>query len=88
MGGLIILPLMMFAGLPFIPESPVWYILKNRREEAETSLRRINQDTTDYDPAGDLRTLEETKRVEEQHAEESSWRSLVADPIERRKILY
>ncbi|KAF4472355.1 hypothetical protein FALBO_740 [Fusarium albosuccineum] len=88
MGGLIILPLMMFAGLPFIPESPVWYVLKGRENEAETALCKINQSRAGYDPASDLQTLQETKRIEEQHADESSWRALIMDPIERRKVIY
>jgi hypothetical protein len=88
MGGLIVLPLMMFAGLPFIPESPLWYVLKNRTADAEKSLRRIHQDQSQYDPTNDLQTLEEIKRVEEQNAEESSWKSLIINPIERRKLLY
>lgn len=88
MGGLIILPLIMFAGLPFIPESPLWYILKGRNTDAENSLRRIHHDQSDYNPASDIQALEETKRVEEQHAEESSWKALLIDPIERRKLLY
>ena len=88
MGGLIILPLMMFAGLPFIPESPLWYVLKGRNSDAENSLRRIHQDQSDYDPAADLQVLTETKAIEEQHAENSSWKALITDPIERRKLFY
>ncbi|KEY69586.1 hypothetical protein S7711_06215 [Stachybotrys chartarum IBT 7711] len=88
MGGLIILPLMMFAGLPFIPESPTWFVLKGRDGEAEQSLRKIHQGQTDYDPADDLHALQESKRIEESHSEGSSWKSLIADPIERRKLTY
>lgn len=88
MGGLVILPLMMFIGLPFIPESPLWYILKGRNPDAEKSLRRIHRDQSDYDPTSDMQEMEEIKAVEEQHAEESSWAALVTDPIERRKLLY
>ena len=88
MGGLIILPLMMFAGLPFIPESPVWYVLHGDNNKAETSLRKIHRSERDYDPASDMSTLEEMKRTEEQHAEFSSWKQLVTDPVERRKVVY
>ena len=88
MGGLIVLPLMMFIGLPFIPESPLWYVLKSRTTDAEESLRRINKDKSDYDPTEDVQHFEEIKAVEEQHAEGSSWKSLFADPIERRKLFY
>lgn len=88
MGGLIILPLMMFIGLPFIPESPLWYILKNRTADAEKSLRKINRDKPDYDPTEDIQNFEDIKAVEEHQAEGSSWKSLLTDPIERRKLFY
>lgn len=88
MGGLVLLPLMMFASLPFMPESPFWYVLKGRNEEAETSLRKIHRSEPNYDPATDLETLQENKRIEQQHAEESTWKSLFMDPIERRKLVY
>ncbi|KAJ5757147.1 uncharacterized protein N7511_007329 [Penicillium nucicola] len=88
MGGLIVLPLMMFALLPFIPESPVWYIFKNRQSDAEESFRRINRSQPDYDPTADMAVANNTKRVEEQNTESSSWKSLVTDPVERRKVLF
>ena len=88
MGGLIILPLMMFASLPFIPESPVWYILKGRNEEAEVALRKINKSQKAYDPTTDMSMLKEAKETEEHHAEESSWKALLFDPIERRKVIF
>lgn len=88
MGGLIVLPLMMFIGLPFIPESPVWYFIKGRQNDAENALRKINRSRSEYDPTYDIQILEETKRAEEQHAEESSWKSLVVNSIERRKLIF
>ncbi|KAJ8133326.1 hypothetical protein O1611_g294 [Lasiodiplodia mahajangana] len=88
MGGLIVLPLFLFAGLPFIPESPVWYILKGRREDAVKSLRKINRSQPEYDETMDIARLEETKAIEEQHAEFSTWKSLITDSVERRKVLY
>ncbi|KAH7018763.1 general substrate transporter [Ilyonectria destructans] len=88
MGGLIVLPLMMFAGLPFIPESPVWYILKGRRENAETALKKINRGLSTYDATEDMRALDETKQVAEQYSEVSSWKMLWTDPVERRKVIF
>lgn len=88
MGGLVVLPLIMFIGLPFIPESPLWYVFKGRSSDAEKSLRMIHKDNPNYDPTEDVQALQETKRVEEAHAEESSWKGLLSDPIERRKLFY
>ncbi|KAF4854326.1 Low-affinity glucose transporter HXT1 [Colletotrichum siamense] len=88
MGGLVVLPLIMAALLPFIPESPLWYVLKGRRTEAEQSFRKINQSKPSYDPSEDMATAENAKSIEEQHAEFSSWGSLITDPIERRKLTY
>lgn len=88
MGGLVVLPIIMFIGLPFIPESPLWYVFKGRSTDAENALRKIHKDNPNYDPTEDVQLLEETKRVEEAHAEESSWKGLLSDPIERRKLFY
>ncbi|KAJ3949046.1 uncharacterized protein N0V96_000156 [Colletotrichum fioriniae] len=88
MGGLVILPLIMAALLPFIPESPLWYVLKSRRTEAEQSFRKINQSNPNYDPSEDMATAENAKNIEEGHAEFSSWGALITDPIERRKLIY
>lgn len=88
MGGLVVLPLMMFAVLPFTPESPVWYMYKNRREDAVKSLCKINRSHPNYDPSEDLATLETIKAVEEEHAEFSTWKALITDPVERRKVFY
>lgn len=35
-----------------------------------------------------MATLEMVKAIEEEHAEFSSWKSIVTDPVERRKVLY
>ncbi|KAF4917846.1 Low-affinity glucose transporter HXT1 [Colletotrichum viniferum] len=69
MGALVVLPLMMAALLPFIPESPLWYVLKGRRTEAEQSFHKINQSKPSYDPSEDMATAENAKSIEEQHAE-------------------
>ncbi|KAF9895322.1 hypothetical protein FE257_000226 [Aspergillus nanangensis] len=87
MGGLIILPLLLLVVLPFVPESPFWFIMKGRPADAEKALRTINKGHADYDPSDDLHMLQEIKRIEDQQAETSSWKALVLDPIERRKLL-
>ncbi|KAJ5674129.1 hypothetical protein N7462_009568 [Penicillium macrosclerotiorum] len=91
MGLLISLPLMMLVGLFFIPESPTWYMSKERHSEAEAALRRINRSNASYDPTSDIATLEQEVRRQRAHEtveKNSSWWNLIADPIERRKMLY
>lgn len=87
MGGLVVLPLLLIIILPFIPESPTWYVLRNQHENAEKSLRKIHKSHANYDPAQDMALLEEIKRVQEHHAEASSWKAIFFDPIERRKLI-
>lgn len=88
MGLLILLPVLMIGGLPFIPESPTWFMGKGRREPAEAALRKIHRSTADYNPAEDLTILEEAVQKEREDAAESSWSSLLREPIERRKLLF
>ncbi|KAK9459721.1 high-affinity glucose transporter ght5 [Lipomyces oligophaga] len=88
MGGLIILPLLMYIGLLIIPESPVWYVAKGKIAEAEKALQKINQSDQNYEPSADIIALEETKRRQEEVREGSSWLSLFVDPIERTKVVY
>ncbi|KAH8897608.1 putative sugar transporter [Thozetella sp. PMI_491] len=88
MGLLMVLPGIMILCLPWTPESPTWYTMKGRTAEAEASLRKINRSTTDYDPTYDLATLEDYVRRERENSAESSWSSLLLDPVERRKLIY
>jgi sugar porter (SP) family MFS transporter len=87
MGGLIILPLMLFAGLPFIPESPVWYVSRGRQADASHALKRIHKGQDGYEPTRDLTILNEARDRELEHQEGSSWTALIKDPIERRKVI-
>lgn len=88
MGGLVILPLMLMIGLPFIPESPVWFVSKGRHEEAKHTLDRIHQGQPGYTCDGDLAVLVAARERELEHMAGSSWKALLADPIERRKVIY
>ncbi|KAE8141266.1 general substrate transporter [Aspergillus pseudotamarii] len=88
MGGLIVLPLFMFAALPIIPESPLWYAAKGRLSEAESVLRRLNRSNPTYDPTTDLATLESLQHANEENEKESNWGALLFDPIERTKVIW
>ncbi|OJJ51544.1 hypothetical protein ASPZODRAFT_138629 [Penicilliopsis zonata CBS 506.65] len=88
MGGLLILPLIILLFLPFVPESPVWYVRKGRREAAAKSLARIHQNKDGYDPTDDLNVLEAANRFEEEQQQASSWSALLFDPVERRKLIW
>lgn len=88
MGGLVILPLAAFILLPFIPETPAWYVSRGKREQAKRSLRKIHQNETDYDTSADLALLEQARELEEEQLRASSWKSLLLDPVERKKLIW
>ncbi|KAF5529812.1 sugar transporter [Fusarium mexicanum] len=87
-GVLIVLPGLMILLLVFLPESPTWYVSKGKLEDGEKMLRKINKSMLDYDPSNDMRVLTEAVERDKALAAESSWTSLVTDPIERRKVIY
>lgn len=88
MGLLIALPGIMLFCLPFTPESPMWYAMKGKLEQAEVALKKINRSTPGYSPSHDLEVLDDASKREQTGTAESSWVSLIKDPIERRKLLY
>ncbi|OJI99700.1 hypothetical protein ASPVEDRAFT_39078 [Aspergillus versicolor CBS 583.65] len=85
---LVVLPGIMLLCLPFIPESPVWYMYKDKTEQAVKALRKINKSNRDYDPAADLETITEQVQTERELARDATWLSLITDPVERRKLFY
>ncbi|KAF9876691.1 fungal specific transcription factor [Colletotrichum karsti] len=88
MGLLLVLPTTMLICLPFIPETPVWYVYKCRHEKAEKALRQINRGVPDYDAAHDLQIIDEQVRLEFDSSADSTWTSLLSDSIERRKLIF
>lgn len=88
MGLLTVLPVTMLILLIFTPESPVWFMSKNRRDDARKALIKINRSTTVYDPETDLTIIDDQISRDREMAAESSWSSLITDPIERRKLIY
>lgn len=85
---LMVLPLSMLVLLPFVPESPVWYIYKGKKDKARKALEKINMSNPQYTPDADLQVIEDQVFMEREQAAQSSWKSLLTDPIERRKLLY
>lgn len=88
MGLLTALPLTMLVLLIFTPESPVWFMSKDRRDDARKALIKINRSTTAYDPETDLKIIDDQIALDRELAAGSSWISLITDPIERRKLIY
>jgi len=79
---------MMLVCLPFTPESPLWYVRKNRVEMARHALQKINRSRPDYTADEDLEIMATAVSTERASAAESTWLSLLRDPIERRKLGY
>lgn len=88
MGALVILPLVLICWLPFVPESPTWYISRNQEDKAKASLQRIHRSDPQFDIDYEIQFLQSMKRYEEQQAESSSWLTLLTNPIERRKTIW
>ncbi|KAI8242821.1 Hexose transporter HXT9 [Colletotrichum sp. SAR 10_99] len=88
MGLLVVLPTIMLICLPFIPETPVWYSHKGHHDKAEKALRKINRGVPNYDATNDLQLINEQVRLEFESTADSSWMSLLNDPIERRKLIF
>jgi hypothetical protein len=85
---LVVLPGIMLLCLPFTPETPVWYMYKDKREKAIKALRKINHSYPDYDPTMDIQAIDDQVQTEREMAKDASWISLIMDPIERRKLFY
>lgn len=85
---LIVLPLIMIALLPLTPESPVWFVYRGKPEQARQALVKINRSFAGYDATQDLENIEKQVKLELETADQSSWSSLLSDPVERRKLLF
>lgn len=72
----------------FVPESPRWLVRKGKDSQAVDSLQRIHGEDKSYDAATDMAALQASLAAEVEEQAQSSWLSLIKDPIERRKVIY
>lgn len=87
MGVQIIFPVIVLAGLWWVPESPRWLLRKGKQESARRALVLVHRGEQ-YTPDEDIDILQQDIDDEALKAAESSWMDLIRDPIERRKVLY
>ncbi len=88
MGVQLLFPVIMLAGLWWIPESPRWLLRKGKQERAERSLVTIHREDKSYEPTFDINALQTDIDNEVMLASKSRWLDLIVDPIERRKTIY
>ncbi|OAQ58889.1 maltose permease [Pochonia chlamydosporia 170] len=57
-------PVVLLTGLPFAPESPWWLVRQNRFDDAERSLQKLVQRTSDVNPKDTLAMMVKTDMLE------------------------
>ncbi|KAI4784887.1 hypothetical protein E4T52_00170 [Aureobasidium sp. EXF-3400] len=84
----LLFPALVFTFIKFVPESPRWLLRAGKDERAKAALHAIHKDDLTYKPEQDIISLQAAIDAEESLAAESSWLSLLTDPIERRKLVF
>ncbi|THY25308.1 hypothetical protein D6D01_05116 [Aureobasidium pullulans] len=84
----LLFPALVFAFIKFVPESPRWLLRAGKNGRAQAALHAIHRDDVTYNPEQDIVSLQAAIDAEESLAAESSWLSLLTDPIERRKLVF
>jgi hypothetical protein len=79
----LLVPILIVAQTPFIPESPRWYVKKGKLESARESLSRVRD--TEQDVADELLMIREAIEFEKE-AISSSYSALWKDPSVRKRF--
>ena len=82
----ILIPVIVYSSIWFIPEKPRWLVSKHRDEKAVAALMRINKSDPSYSPTEDIDDIRADH--EASIAEGSgSWGELFTNPVEFRKLV-
>lgn len=85
----LLFPVLVLAGIYFVPESPRWLLRKGRVADATHSLCVLHREEGDrYDPVPALDEMRAALVKEAETAAGGGWMELITDPIERRKVVY
>ncbi|KAI1859326.1 hypothetical protein JX265_010329 [Neoarthrinium moseri] len=84
----LLFPAIIIAFIWFVPESPRWLLRKGRSEKALRALEALHRDDKTYDPQPDIRGMQADIEKEMELDAEGGWMQLIADPIERRKVIF
>ncbi|KAH8152048.1 uncharacterized protein LAJ45_04042 [Morchella importuna] len=86
-GLLLILPVLIIPGLPFLPESPRWLMKKGREEEARKSLNLLHKDDVDFSVESEIAFLKATITEQEELNKSSTWADCFRGTNLRRTLL-
>ena len=84
----LLFPVLVLAGIWFVPESPRYLLRKGRHDKAEAALRSIHRDDKNHDPQPALRRMQLDIDEELEAEKGGGWLELLTDPVERRKMIY
>lgn len=80
-----VIPLVYFAVMWYLPESPRWLMRRDKQDAAAKALVKVHKEDKNYDPSSDIAEMMED--VARDNNSDGGWWDMVADPIERRKLL-
>ncbi|KAI5305431.1 hypothetical protein KEM56_004468 [Ascosphaera pollenicola] len=84
----LIFPLLVLTTMWFVPESPRWLVRRGKHEKARAALTQINKGDETYDVDREFNEMKQSVEEESLLSENSRWRDLIFDPIERRKLIF